>query len=209
MLVIFDLDGTLVDSEKLCCQAFIDLIPRLSVSVEGLMVAYRGQKLAKILTDLENKLGFPLPENFESRYRQQVELLFEAELKAVDGVNEMLRQLPFPYCIASSGPLKKIKKALEVTKLTHFFEERIFSSYSINSWKPDPGLFLYAAESMGYDSTDCVVIEDSSVGLQAAIAAKMHWLLYDPFNSTKMTQGFHDMRELPAKLYQLATNEPA
>lgn len=209
MLVIFDLDGTLVDSERLCCQAFIDLIPKLSVSVEGLMVAYQGQKLASILADLENKLGFSLPENFESLYRQRVELLFEHELKAIDGVHEMLQRVPFPYCIASSGPSKKIKKALEVTKLAHFFDKRTFSSYSINSWKPAPLLFLYAAKSMGYDAADCVVIEDSDVGIEAAIAAEMQWLIYDPLHRSKMSPKFHDMRELPDRLYQLAARKPA
>lgn len=209
LLVIFDLDGTLVDSERLCCQAFIDLIPKLSVSVEGLMLAYQGQKLADILADLENKFGFSLPMDFESRYRQRVDALFENELKAIDGVNEMLRRVPFPYCIASSGPPKKIKKALEVTGLGHFFEERIFSSYSINSWKPAPLLFLHAAKSMGYDPADCVVIEDSSVGIEAAIAAKMQWLIYDPLHRTTLSPRFQDMRDLPDRLYQLVASKPS
>jgi beta-phosphoglucomutase-like phosphatase (HAD superfamily) len=54
--VIFDLDGTLVDSEGLCNQAFLDLLPQLSDAVESLIQRYRGKKLAPILADLEGRL---------------------------------------------------------------------------------------------------------------------------------------------------------
>lgn len=54
--VIFDLDGTLVDSEGLCNQAFLDLLPQLNESVESLTLRYRGKKLAPILADLESRL---------------------------------------------------------------------------------------------------------------------------------------------------------
>jgi beta-phosphoglucomutase-like phosphatase (HAD superfamily) len=49
LLIIFDLDGTLVDSERLCNQAFIDLLPSLNESVDELIFLYRGKKLSEIL----------------------------------------------------------------------------------------------------------------------------------------------------------------
>jgi len=83
--VIFDLDGTLVDSETLCNQAFRDLLPELDEPVGALVVRYRGKKLGLILADLGSRLGWDLPDGFETRYRQRVSELFDRELKPVAG----------------------------------------------------------------------------------------------------------------------------
>jgi beta-phosphoglucomutase-like phosphatase (HAD superfamily) len=78
--VIFDLDGTLVDSEGLCNQAFLDLLPDLSLSPGELVRRYRGQKLALILSDIEREIGRKLPSGFEKDYRVRVAELFDSEL---------------------------------------------------------------------------------------------------------------------------------
>src|SRR5664279_4055329 len=107
--VIFDLDGTLVDSEGLCNQAFLNLLPQLSDTVESLILRYRGKKLAPILADLESRLYQKLPDAFEQHYRQHVAELLFRELKPMPGVLEMLEKTTnFPKCIASSGPPLKI-----------------------------------------------------------------------------------------------------
>jgi len=178
LCVIFDLDGTLVDSETLCNQAFIDLLPFINDSVESLIRRYRGRKLALILADIEMRFGEKLPIDFEATYRQRVNELFEFYLQPVTGVPEMLKTLEYPFCIASSAPIAKIRKALNATNLSHYFGERLFSSYDIGSWKPDPGLFLYAANKMGFSPESCVVIEDSDVGIQAARSAGIEALKY-------------------------------
>ncbi|WP_293935530.1 HAD-IA family hydrolase [Iodobacter sp.] len=204
LLVIFDLDGTLVDSEPLCNQAFLDLLPSLSETVVSLVNRYRGKKLAEILSDIENKLGHSLPEGFEARYRQRVADLFATELKPMRGVPEMLGQIQHPFCIASSGPPEKIRHALAITGLATHFGERLFSSYLVKSWKPDPGLFLHAAATLGFAPEQCVVVEDSPVGLKAAAAAGMQALHYAPH---LVAQGntFSSMLALPSILEQIAT----
>lgn len=201
LLVIFDLDGTLVDSESLCNQAFLDLLPSLNESVEGLIDQFRGKKLSVILSEIERKISSSLPGDFEQSYRQRVAELFATELKPIDGVPEMLKTLELPFCIASSGPPEKIKHALTVTQLAPFFGERFFSSYLVGSWKPDPGLFLHAAAAMGFAPANCVVVEDSPVGLEAAASAGMHALHYAPsINASKNIHTFSSMSELPSIL---------
>jgi len=176
--IIFDLDGTLVDSEVLCNQAFLNLLPELDEPVEALVRRYRGKKLAIILDDLEKRAGRKLADNFEQDYRQEVANLFSLELKATPGTHRMLDSLPYACCVASSGPMAKIRQALAVSGLAGYFGDRVFSSYDVGSWKPEPGLFLHAAEKMGFSPENCVVIEDSQVGIEAAIAAGMQPLLY-------------------------------
>lgn len=176
--IIFDLDGTLVDSESLCNQAFIDLIPDLSLSMNELLLRFRGRKLADIFKDIESIIGRDLPTHFEDIYRAHVYALFDTDLKAFPHVQNALNDLDIKMCIASSGPQDKIAIALKKVGLYDLFSGRIFSSYDIQKWKPDPSLFLYAASEMGIPPQSCLVVEDSPVGIDAAISAGMRPLQF-------------------------------
>jgi HAD superfamily hydrolase (TIGR01509 family) len=178
--VLFDLDGTLVDSEWLGNQAILDVLPIESESIETLTTRYRGLELASILNDLAKLHGLKLPDDIVAIYRQRMGELFDSRLRAFPGANEMLASLAQPKCIASGGPPEKIQRSLRLTKLAHHFEERIFSSYVLNSWKPEPDLFLHAASEMGFAPHDCVVIEDSEVGVRAARSAGMQVIQFCP-----------------------------
>jgi len=182
--IIFDCDGTLVDSEYLCNLGLEIKLRELQIeeSAHEMMIQYRGGKLSEILKSLELKHNIVLDESFVTSYRVLVETLFEKKLKPIDGVINTLEKLDLPICVASSGPLKKIEKSLSLTNLKHFFNDNIFSSYEVNSWKPEPGLLLHAAEKMGFPPDQCAVVEDSQIGIHAAIAANMSAMLYDPLN---------------------------
>ena len=198
--VIFDLDGTLVDSEGLCNQAFLDLLPELDCPLEHMIDRYRGRKLTPILEDIEQRISRKLPADFEHVYRSRVAELFDAELRPMPGVLEMLESVSYPVCVASSGPREKINKALSVSSLSRFFNNNVFSSYEVGSWKPDPGLFLHAARVMGYSPQNCAVIEDSQPGIQAAVAAGMRAFLYSSRHCVSSNLDpvvFTSMKELP------------
>jgi len=204
--VIFDLDGTLVDSETLCNQAFLDLLPDIGDPVTVLVQRYRGLKLAAILADLSVRLGRALPADFESVYRSRVANLFETQLRPTPGTPEMLRAIPLAKCVASSGPREKIARALAVTALAPYFGENIFSAYEVGSWKPQPGLFLHAAKAMGFPPNRCIVVEDSDVGIEAAAAAGMKALRFRPGDEDGGSGpiDFSHMAELPALLAGIA-----
>ncbi|MDZ7812066.1 MAG: HAD-IA family hydrolase [Ideonella sp.] len=207
--LIFDLDGTLVDSELLCNQAFLDLLPGLQDPLAVLTERYRGQKLASILVDLAERLGAPLSADFELRYRSRVAELFETQLKPMPGAAMLLQNLPLPFCIASSGPLPKIHLALEVSGLAPYVEEsRVFSSYSVGAWKPDPGLFLHAAAAMGFEPAACVVVEDSAVGIAAAGAAGMRalWLWPEARTMPQDVEAIQHLSEVSTWLHRAASS---
>ncbi|WP_254869334.1 HAD hydrolase-like protein [Vibrio diazotrophicus] len=150
-LVIFDCDGTLVDSELLCNLALEQQLAQIGVksTAKELLGQYRGAKLAVILSSLESDFSISLPASFEQEYRDKVNALFEQHLTPNIGVKEVLESLSIPYCIASSAPRNKIEKALKVTGLDKYFEHNIYSSYEVGSWKPEPDLFLHAAKKWG------------------------------------------------------------
>lgn len=180
--LIFDCDGTLVDSEYLCNLGLEVKLREYGIasSASEMMKKYRGGKLLDILTSVQEEHNVLLKENFVTDYRDLVEQLFERDLNACTGVHEFLTQNKVPVCIASSGPRNKINKALEITGLKKYFDNNIFSSYEINSWKPDPEIFLHASKQMGVDSHECLVIEDSTKGIEAGLAAGMKTILFDP-----------------------------
>ena len=199
--IIFDLDGTLVDSEPLCNQAFLDLLPEISLSADYLLGRFRGRKLAEIFCDLENMIGRALPSNFEAAYREQVDVLFKSSLEVFPNVYEVLKAIEVKTCIASSGPRNKIFSALEKTGLDSIFAERIFSSYDIEKWKPDPSLFLHAASEMGTSPKSCLVVEDSPVGIEAAKSAGMIPLHFcDKTSAISGVENFNAYTEFAAKL---------
>lgn len=180
--IIFDCDGTLVDSEYLCNLGLEIKLRDYGVesSATQMMAKFRGGKLASILQIIETEHQIKLKDDFVESYRSLVEALFEKHLKPCEGVSDALTELELPKCVASSGPLDKINKALSISGLSKHFDGNIFSSYVVGSWKPDPGLFLHAAKEMGFLPNECAVVEDSLVGVLAAKSAGMRPILYDP-----------------------------
>ena len=181
--IIFDNDGTLVNSEPLGHKCMERQLAKYDVveSVETMEEEFRGWKLDDILAELSNRHpDFILPDDFIPEYRKELNLMFEADLEPMPGVAEAIEKIHLPICVASSGPIAKIKTALRVTGLTEYFGERLYSAYEIGFWKPDPTLFLHAAKDMGFSPEECLVIEDSEVGVQAALAANMDVIHYNP-----------------------------
>lgn len=205
--LIFDCDGTLVDSELLGHRALATRLREIGVEedAEDLSQRYRGFKLQTLLDDLRTRHRIELPESFVADYRSLLTALFESELQAVPHVKDALTQLSQAKCVASSGPRAKIAQALRVAGLAGHFGANLFSSYEVGSWKPEPGIFLAAAQGMGFAPEDCIVIEDSPVGIEAAKAAKMRAFWFDPgrerpYDVEAGVTAFGDMAELPTLL---------
>jgi len=180
--LIFDCDGTLVDSEYLCHLALETQLNECGVSVSAmeLMHKFRAWKLDIIIANLQKEHDFELDDDFVPSYRAKVAGLFEKSLAPCDGVIDALESIDLPRCVASNGPLEKMQHALLVSGLSKYFSQNLFSAYDIGSWKPEPDLFLYSASKMGFEPNDCMVIEDSEVGITAAKAAGIPAILYDP-----------------------------
>lgn len=206
MLIIFDCDGVLVDSEVIGAEVFSEELARHGIELNAVDChrQFQGLTLQDCMSWLRQKFSVRLPEDFLTTLEAQTALRFKRDLKPVDGILEVLSYLDeqnVPYCVASNGGYGKINGSLEVTGLLSYFQGRIFSADSVTAGKPDPALFLWAAESMGVPPRFCTVIEDSRSGLQAAQAAGMKVFHYSRSGSGQVeVPVFEDMRELPVLL---------
>ncbi|WP_228852383.1 HAD family hydrolase [Aegicerativicinus sediminis] len=168
--VIFDCDGVLVDSEPLSNGMLVTMANELGASID-LDFAYRnfkGHSLQHCLKVISTLIQDSLPRTFENEYRERSYEIFKTEMTPIEGIEEVLQSLDKPFCVASSGPREKIRLNLKKTGLLPYFQNAIYSCYDIQKWKPDPGIFLHAAASMGFKVEDCLVIEDSVAGVTAA-----------------------------------------
>lgn len=205
--LIFDCDGTLVDSEHLSMMAFVCALESLGVnlSADACIERYRGWQLAAMIADVESGCGLKTGADFILTYRSLERSLLTRELRPIHGVETMLHQLTLPKCVASSAPQAKIRHSLALTGLAAHFGANLFSAYDINSWKPAPDLFLHAARQMGFAPAECAVIEDSYVGVTAGLAAGMRVFQYAP-GDWEIHAGaiaIKSMAELPAQIEKI------
>lgn len=168
--VIFDCDGVLVDSEPIANSVLVDMANNYgaNIDLEYAMIHFKGGSMQGCVDKISELVKEPLPENFVDTYRKRSFEAFKKDVKPVEGVKNVLDNLDIPFCVASSGPVEKIRFNLELTGLLPYFEKKIFSCYTINKWKPNPAVFLWAADIMKFKPVDCLVIEDSLTGIKAA-----------------------------------------
>lgn len=206
--VIFDCDGTLVDSERLANAALVECAAPfgLRMTAEEAMRTYVGGKMADCVADIESRLGRKLPDSFIPEVRRRTAEAFRIHLKPIEGALDILQTLRLPFCVASSGPAEKIELSLALTGLARFFtRERIFSAYDVGSWKPDPALFLHAAKAMGVAPNRCAVVEDSLRGVEAGTNAGMRTFWLRPSAPLpRSVEALHRLADLPDLLSRTA-----
>ena len=208
-LLIFDCDGVLVNSEVIAHQTLLDTLAALglTMSLEESFELFSGRSLKDTTAVIETRLGHPFPAGFLEHSRERLFVRFRAELKPVSDVANAIRALPYPRCTASSSSPDRLRLALEVTDLAPLFEHA-FSATQVERGKPAPDLFLYAAKQMGAEPRDCIVIEDSPLGIEAGRAAGMRVIgfagashatdaLADKLSAAGADRVIRTMRDLP------------
>lgn len=174
--LIFDCDGVLVDSETIAVRIESEVLTAagFAMTVPEIMEKFVGLSYTTVKAWLEHEFGKPVPNDLLPTVEQRVLQAFPTELEPIPGMAALLERSELPRCVASSSDLDRIRLSLDVTGLRpHFDDDFVFSAQMVERGKPEPDLFLMAAERLGATPDRCLVIEDSPHGVQAAVAAGM------------------------------------
>ena len=171
--VIFDCDGTLVDSESLSARLIGRILQQHGHALDEATILqhFRGRPYARFLDDISQHFPQLDRELFSRQFREQSLPLLARELDTMPGAHDLLAALQLPRCIASNGPREKIETSLNSTGLKPYFGNAIISAYEVNAWKPDPALIHHALRLLGVAAADCLLVEDSASGIAAGLAA--------------------------------------
>ena len=173
-MIIFDCNGVLVESEQIAAAAAADEFAHLGLPItpDLVMRHFLGRRPAEMVAAIEAATKRKLPVNFAATLAAATLARLRTELRAMPHATHALTWLRGPKCVASSAPLDRIRLSLETAGLARFFD-RMFSANDVPNGKPAPDLFKHAASRMGVAPHDCIVVEDSPVGVSAAAAAGM------------------------------------
>lgn len=181
-LVLFDCDGVLINTEEIGYRLVSDMLAQ-----EGLVytreeyvgmllgIAYK-QFLEKIEDEFRVRLNREPPEGFTAEVSRRLRESQGAEMRALDGVAEMLQGLKragIPFAVVSNSGREELERKLRETGLHDYFAPHIYSKDDVPLPKPAPDPYLYAARQMGFQPHECVVVEDSVTGAMAGVAAGM------------------------------------
>jgi len=202
--IIFDCDGVLVDSEPIAISTLVGMANDLGVDIDYAygVREFQGNSMSGVMEIIQSHMNRPLPANFEQQYRTTSFERFSKELQPIPNIPGVIQQLTLPYCVASSGPPHKIQHTLTTVGLLPYFEDKIFSCYQLQRWKPDPAIYLHAAKVMGFAPQECLVVEDSLPGVQAGIAsgARVYAYATSAHNKEELEQAggilFYEMLDL-------------
>jgi beta-phosphoglucomutase len=177
--VIFDFDGVILDSHPAHLQAWraFLLSKNKTASDAELSLVREGAKREEILRHF---LGDLTPEDM-TLYGNEKDILFQAhahDLKLVPGFSEFLAHIDaagLPSAVATSGSRRRVEQALEAFNLRSRFRA-VVTGNDVVRGKPDPALFLLAAQAIQADPERILVCEDATAGVVAAKAAGMKCL---------------------------------
>jgi HAD superfamily hydrolase (TIGR01509 family) len=205
--IIFDCDGVLVDSEPITCRILVEMAQAIGIDIDIPFVEkhFIGNSWKGNAAILEEKGEKKLPDNFEQEYRQRAKIAFQKEIQPIKGIPKLIKSLKIPFAVASSGPTEKIRLNLGLIGLLDYFEGHIYSCWEIGKWKPNPAIYLHAAQALGFAPSDCLVVEDSLFGVKAGVAGGFRTIGYaNEHNAAQLAEAgaeiIHDMEALYAFL---------
>ena len=189
-LAIFDCDGVLVESEPLGCQVYIQLFREYGYDLDydETLLEFHGMALLERVEVTSRKLGWSPPADFIPVFYERLAVLSERELQRVPYIHELIESLSVPVCVASNGSRAEITLRLKVANLAKYFGSSVFSGMEVPHPKPEPDVFLAAAQAFNVHPSRCVVIEDSVLGVTAAVRAGMKVYGYATLNSSESLQ---------------------
>lgn len=181
-LVIFDCDGVLVDSEAICCGISAEEARKagMAVAANKAVETFSGMAVPGIQKLIEEHTGKQLGPDWAAQTQARFVQAMKKGVEPIEGVHDMLENvvnLGLPVRVGSNSSCEEMDIKFAATQLTPFFKNRIHSARDMGVPKPRPDVYLHAAKEEGVAPGNCVVLEDSNTGAQAALNAGMACVL--------------------------------
>lgn len=175
--VLFDMDGVIVDTEPLHYKAYHQMFDDVSINVNDVFYkTFTGKSTLEICKTLCDEFRLTKsPEELVAIKRKHFEYLFnnDTDLQLLDGVLDLIKNYhkhQLTLVLASSASMPNINRIFKRFDLDDFFKAKL-SGADLKASKPHPEIFIKAAEASGFEKSECIVIEDSTNGIEAAKAA--------------------------------------
>jgi HAD superfamily hydrolase (TIGR01509 family) len=184
--VLFDCDGVLVDSEAITCGVLRDMFEEQGwrMSLAECMQRFVGHTVKSQRNLIEAHTGVPLTDAWLDQFFERRNQRLQLSLRAIEGVHEAVAHLhgrcDGRIAVASGADRFKVEMMLRQVGLMGFFEGRIFSGHETPRSKPYPDVYLAAAAHLQVDPSRWLVIEDTTVGITAGVAAGATVWAYAP-----------------------------
>lgn len=171
--VLFDNDGTIVDSEIIAARAMLKLLAEhgLHLSERDYNMRFPGLRTRDIIIALQAEEGFKPPANFLQTVHEEHKDGFHRSLRAIRGMPTLFRNLKVPKSMVSNGSVLHVEKCLRKVRLFGALDGHIFSAEQVEKPKPSPDVYLFALEKLGLSPHETLVVEDSVTGVFAAKGA--------------------------------------
>ncbi|WP_421724564.1 HAD family hydrolase [Bauldia sp.] len=175
MLIMFDCDGVLVDSEIIAARVDSEDLAEVGFEItpEEVVRRFAGLTFADIIEVVEAEIGRRIDPSFHANQKKKLSQRLAEEVEAVPGIIDLLDNLDGPRCVCSNSSTERLKIMMQRTDLWDRFKPYIWSAVEVGTKqpKPDPNVYAYALEQFATAPRDAVVIEDSVFGVTAAHAA--------------------------------------
>ena len=175
-LIIWDFDGVVADTEKLWLEMELEVFNRrckLNWDFATINHYLAGQAFSRQLEVL-HELGVDPSREVMAEIGERCYDLIEQGFDRTEGIDEVLALPGYQHAMGTGGDMSETVLKIRAVGLEHIFTaDNVITIDFVKKGKPAPDTFLLAAQVMGFEPKDCIVIEDSIAGLQAAINAKM------------------------------------
>ncbi|MDH5475492.1 MAG: HAD family phosphatase [Cyclobacteriaceae bacterium] len=173
--LIFDCDGVLVDSEILSAEVMVNVLGKhgIEITLAYYLQNCTGKTFTGLRTEFSNQFNVSLPDSFLEEVMVDMGVKTKNELKQIVGIHKVLEKSKLPKAVVSNSYLYQIEHAINHIKIAHHFDNQLFSSQMASKPKPDPAIYLLAAEKLGVQPKECLVVEDSISGATSALSAGM------------------------------------
>ncbi|MDA9018752.1 HAD family phosphatase [Flavobacteriaceae bacterium] len=187
--VIFDMDGVIVNSEPLHHLAYKKMFEEFKLDVSNsLYESFTGQSTYSICEQLCEIFDLKVDANaLVLSKRKHFKIIFEndSSFEMIDGAMSLIKDYfenNLTLVLASSASMTNIERIFKKFDLNKFFKAKI-SGADLKESKPNPEIFIKAAQLAGFKKEECIVIEDSTSGINAAKSAQIYCVGYDSLNS--------------------------